>query len=168
MYIPKKYKSAYEAVKKGDIDDLKKHLKDGSDIDEQGLNGNTLLHYAASGDRYRIAALLIERKADINARNRLGETPLHLSACNNGKEILEMLISNGADVNARDAAGWTPLHSAALSMKEPVEIMEVLIEKGADVNAKDFTGKTPLYVAEKQFGKRSRTIGFLRSHGGEY
>jgi len=150
----------YEAAESGDIEAVKQHLADGTDIELKCTGcGSTALGHAAKHGHNEIAELLIENGADVSAKSESGGTPLHLAALMGHKEIAELLIAKGADVNAKSEDGWTPLHYVA--GEEHKEVVELLIAKGGDVNTKDDGGMTPLDFAEGELAD------LLRKHGGK-
>ena len=100
--------SIHDVVLDGNIEAVKQHIADGTDVNAKNKYGRTPLHRAASLGRREIAGLLIANGADVNA-NSYGWTPLHNAASWGRKEIVELLIAGGADVNAKDNAGTTPL-----------------------------------------------------------
>ena len=155
----------YEAAESGDIEAVKQHLADGTDIELKCTGcGSTALGHAAKYGHNEIAELLIENGADVDAKDEDGSTPLHLAALMGRKEIAELLIENGADVNAKAMDGGTPLHYAATK-----EIAELLISKGADVNAKNEKGEAPLDWANDPNwpNDTAKTANLLRKHGGK-
>ena len=90
-------------------------------------NGETALHFAASGDRIEIVKLLLDGRAAPNARTvpgmktyafwrdaRVrGETPLHRAAAFGSPEVIQLLLDVGADPTIRDANKDTPLSWAS-------------------------------------------------------
>jgi len=155
----------YEAAESGDIEAVKQHLADGTDIELKCTGcGSTALGHAAKYGHNEIAELLIENGADVDAKDEDGSTPLHLAALMGYKEIAELLIAKGADVNAKkDDGSWTSLHSAAMTGSN--EIVGLLIAAGADVNAKDAYGRTPLDWAIVD--NHTEIADLLRKHGGK-
>ena len=92
----------YEAAESGDIEAVKQHLADGTDIELKCTGcGSTALGHAAKYGHNEIAELLIENGADVSAKSLKGLTPLHYAAANGHKEIAELLIAKGADVNGK-------------------------------------------------------------------
>ena len=103
----------YEAAESGDIEAVKQHLADGTDIELKCTGcGSTALGHAAKYGHNEIAELLIENGADVSAKDESGGTPLHLAALMGHKEIAELLIAAGAEVNAKTKRGETPLDLA--------------------------------------------------------
>jgi len=69
----------------------------GANINQQNVNGNTLLHSAARGYLFewgpKIVKILLERGADINIRNNEGMTVLDEAQDNDEREIIELLTA---------------------------------------------------------------------------
>jgi len=122
--------SIHDVVLDGNIEAVKQHIADGTDVNAKNKYGRTPLHRAASLGRREIAGLLIANGADVNA-NSYGWTPLHNAASWGRKEIVELLIAGGADVNAKDNAGTTPLDWA----KNKSEIADLLRKHGGKTGA---------------------------------
>ena len=69
----------FDAVKKGDIEAVRKHLAAGADVnakDDQGYNLETPLHKAAFWGNTEIIEFLIAKGAEVNVKNKDGKTPL--------------------------------------------------------------------------------------------
>ena len=124
----------YEAAESGDIEAVKQHLADGTDIELKCTGcGSTALGHAAKHGHNEIAELLIENGADVSAKSLKGLTPLHYAAANGHKEIAGLLIEKGADVKAKDEGGKTPL-DVAIQFKE-LEIINLLRVIGGKTGA---------------------------------
>jgi ankyrin repeat protein len=181
----------YRAIQAGDLDQIKRHLFWGTDVNQPDPEGDLPLHVAARRGRVVIVRELMDHGAEVNAKNRLGQTPLYV-ALSHGKtqvaQVLEdagasdepqqllfglveakvtdrdslaFLIQRGADINGRNAAGEAPLHSAAASGS--VLLVKRLIDEGADVNRLDAQGRTPLTIAERH--NDPDVIALLRRFG---
>ena len=165
----------YRAVENGDLDQLKRHIHWGTDINARDRDGNMPLHVAAAKGRWFIAKLLIENGAAIDALNRKGDTPLWEALLNGNaklaelliqhgagfdpntllqrvardgvadKDVIEFLTAHGAAIDTRNADGDTPLHVAIAGGHRL--LTRFLILAGADVNAHDSQGRTPLQIA---------------------
>ena len=96
--------SFVDAVQKGDIEAVKKHL-------DSGVSVNV---------RVETYSLLIGSTGTT--------TPLHQAAYYNRKEIAELLISKGGDVNAFSQIAWTPLDVAI--KRQHSEIADLLLKHG--------------------------------------
>jgi len=131
-------KSLPQAAKDGDIEQVKKLIAQGADINEKGKYGRNALHAACCyKDRGTIIRLLIDHGANVNARDGVESTPLHFAARYADKQTVELLLSKGADVNAKNRKkGRTPLFEAMTSPAEGrKEVVEILVAKGAKVSA---------------------------------
>jgi ankyrin repeat protein len=154
----------YEAAESGDIEAVKQHLADGTDIELKCTGcGSTALGHAAKHGHNEIAELLIENGADVSAKSLKGLTPLHYAAVNGHKEIAELLIAKGADVYAKSEGGETPLVYAVAEGQE--EVVDLVIAAGTDVNTKDGFGDTSLDWAI--LFKQTKIANLLRKHGGK-
>ena len=157
----------WTAAYDGDIQAVKQHLVDGTDVNAKDDDGWTPLQDAATFGHKEIVELLITKGADVNAKTEDGETPLHTAVSNDHKEIIELLIDKGADVNAKAEFGETPLHAAVSN--DHKEIAERLIKEGADVNAVAmddvFSEQTPLDAANKY--NQGAVAVLLRKYGGK-
>jgi ankyrin repeat protein len=165
----------YRAIHSGDLDQIKRHIYWGTDLNQTDPQGENPLLVAARHGRLIIARELLKNGADPNARNRAGETPLQVAlsegktqlagvlfdegAADDPQELLfalaragvddrdslGLLIQRGAQVNAKDEAGLTPLHIAVVDGRHL--LLKRLIDLGADVNIPDDGGRTPLAIA---------------------
>jgi len=160
------------AVELGNIEAVKQHLNDGTEVNAKGGTGRTPLHWAAIEGHKEIAELLIAEGADVNAKTNDGKTPLdeainpfynkteianllhkhggkhgtiHSAAGGGDIEAVKKFLATGADVNVKDKRGFTPLHWASISGHK--EAVELLINNGANVNAIKGGGGTPLSYA---------------------
>lgn len=167
----------YRAIHGGDLDQIKRHIHWGTDINQADPQGEKPLHVAARRGRLIIARELLDNGADPNAENGSGETPLQVAltegktqlanvlieegATDSPQELLfalvragvddrdslELLTKRGADVDARDQSGVTPLH---ISVSDSRRLLtKRLIDLGANVDIPDDDGRTPLSIAMK-------------------
>jgi ankyrin repeat protein len=181
----------YRAIHAGDLDQIKRHLYWGTDVNRPGADGDYPLHVAARTGRVIIARELLEQEADVNARNAAGQTPLQVALAEgktqlagvlveagaaddlqgllfllaqsgvSDRDSLEFLASRGVDVNARNDAGATPLHLAVSNNR--LLVAKRLIGLGADVNATDGDGRTPLAIATAE--GRADIVALLEPFG---
>ena len=117
-------------------------IDSGSDVNNIGWDGGTVLHRAAHYECPDMVKLLIDKGINIHIKNQWGRTALHAAARRCCKNVTALLISKGADPNATTKEGWTPLRVAAKSGHK--EMIKLLIAKGASKEIKDKDGKTPL------------------------
>ena len=151
----------HDAVKSGDVQSVRKHLKRGYDpnsIDLESFyhaDGPMLLTVAEFCSReevygskqispkyVEIAEMFLKVGADVDGHDSKGYTPLAFATNLGCTDLARFLIESGADVNAKDYRDYTVLHTAAASYL--YEICELLIAKGANVNARDVDGLTPI------------------------
>ena len=138
-----KAESLHDASRDGDIERVRALIDAGSDLDEQGDNGQTALNTAILEGHASVAVLLIDRGADVGAKNEGGFTALHAAAYVNAFEVAELLLDRGA--NPDGGAGSTPLYLA--SQKGHLEVIELLLAKEADPTIATADGITPLHEA---------------------
>lgn len=127
--------SIHAATRAGNVEDIKRLLADGADVNAIE-NGLAPVHIAASGGNVEIAALLINGGANVKAMTMHGWTPLHYAVWNGNLKILELLIDSGAIARLQDANSmvsipggmvqglFTPLELAL--RKEFTEIADLL------------------------------------------
>lgn len=181
----------YRAIHVGDLDQIKRHIYWGTDLNRPGPNGDFPLHVAARNARVVIARELLANGANVDVRNDEGRTPLqvaliegktqvaqellHHGAAGNPQSLLllfaregvtdrdslEFVVQRGADVNAADDTGSAALHIAV--ERDNMLLVKRLVDLGADVNIVDDQGRTPLATAEAK-GNRDITA-LLISYG---
>ncbi len=140
-----------------DYELIKLLISKGADVNMQGYNGITALHWAVKYNDLKIAKLLLENGADINISNDYNG-PIRTSTISGtilqvainysqSNEIVQFIIGNGAKLNIKDSQGNTELHLVAL--KGNTEQTRILIEHGIDLSAKNNFNRTALYYAAK-------------------
>ncbi|MHC4205530.1 MAG: ankyrin repeat domain-containing protein [Planctomycetota bacterium] len=161
----------FEAIKKGDIKQVKKLIAQGADLNEKDKKGWTPLHYAGWYGQGEVAKALIAKGANVNATDSSGKTPLHVGVRFGARYIRELLIAKGITVDVRDNSGNTPLHVAARWWPVGQNVLELLVVNGADVNARNDKGETSLHLATpwRNTIKQRRDIAaaFLLANGAE-
>jgi ankyrin repeat protein len=165
----------YRAIHIGDLDQIKRHLYWGTEINQAGPDGDYPLHVAARKGRVVIARELLQKGAAVNQANEDGRTPLQVAliagktqlarvlvaegakddpqgllfllveAGVSDRDSLEFVVGLGADVDAANEAGARALHRAVAN--DHLLVVKRLIALGADINATDGEGRTPLAIA---------------------
>ena len=137
-----------DAAQRGDLDAVRRLLRDGADVNAAQGDGMTALHWAAERGDLALGEVLLYAGARVDAGTRIGHyTPLHLAARAAHEPVVKLLLQAGSDPGARTTnSGASPLHLAAASGDPGV--VATLAESGADVNAHESAwGQTPLIFA---------------------
>lgn len=150
-----------EAVRSGDMAELKRLLAAGGNVHTSDHRGNTLLHMAAQSGRCADIELLLENGARVGSRDDGGSTPLHAALTNCHTEAVKLLVEKGANVNARNKNGRTPIFPAAKCGN--LELVKFLVDKGARIPT---TGFTPLHAAARGY-QNTAVVGFFLDSGVE-
>jgi len=162
--VATKYQRIFEAAEAGDLDDIKKHLSRGVDIDLGDADGVTALHFAAWEGHKGVVEFLLAKGADANTKDSDGETALMGALEFEQVEIAKTLLDKGAKLNAQNDDGKTPLYIAAeWGHKAQTEMAEMLLAKGANPNVASNTGATPIQAALHR--NDTDFVELLREHG---
>lgn len=138
-----------QAAHRGNLDDLKKIINVGADVNYFNLFGNTPLHVAIEGGQIDCIRILLAEGADSNAhKNDRGRNPAYevrqdiliykgtplQAACEDSRlDIVEILVASGTDVNKYYAGEMPPLAMAA--WRGDMAIVNLLLGYSAHVNA---------------------------------
>ncbi len=137
----------------GDIEEVKRAINIGIEIDELGSGGYTALMAAAYYGHKKVVKTLLEAGANPNLLSDddglgMGMTALMLVAgsffAHNRQAIVKLLLSGGADVNQQGTRGRTAIFYAALAGSGYRDCVETLIAAGANLDLRDDRGHTVL------------------------
>ena len=145
--INERYRNALllEAVRLEKLDECKRLLDAGADVNTRNERKSTPLITAARCGKSEICKMLLDAGADVNAINNNSWTPL-ITAADCGKtEICKLLIEAGADMNAQNNDGDTALIAAAGCGR--TRVCKLLIDAGADVEIQNKKGRSALLAA---------------------
>lgn len=176
--------SLERAVQIGDLEQIGRHIRWGSDLSQPDERGDTPLHVAARAGQVATVRELASHGARLDARDAQGRTPLELALIHgktqaaaallaagaaldpqaalwnlvqtgvSDRDSFDFLIRRGADPDQPDDRGQSPLHRA-VSLGH-LETVRRLLSRGAQVNRPDGAGRTPLDLALKLAGPRGR------------
>jgi ankyrin repeat protein len=99
--------------RRGHLDNVKKLLDKGVDVNDKDKYGTTSLSLAAKNGHEEIVELLLRKGADVNVKNNAGHTSLQMSARQGHTEIITLLLKNGALLHRHEKYGCVALGMAA-------------------------------------------------------
>jgi len=167
VQLAQKTKSLFEAVKKGDIEQVKKLILEGADLNTKDRRNRTTLHYAARHGYRDIGELLISKGANVNAAGPGYLTPLYYAAQYGHRDIAELLIIAGADLDAKEPPWFTPLqHAVRHGHRDMAELLHfaALYDRRelAELFAKNKVIKPNIHVSAR-LGKLTEVKAFLEN-----
>lgn len=151
------YTAAMMAAEQEDLEQLKKFLDCGYDVNYQNAPGTTLLMYCAGLDWPHGVQLMLEYGANPSIKDKDGRTALFYATSYHivcYDESIDYLLEYGADINAVDNEGNTALLAIADKEIEGDETHLALIWRGIDVNIRNKSGQTALSIAKQHGHKR--------------
>ena len=165
-----------EAVRNGNLRQVKKLLIRGANVNYEDISGNTPLNLAAERKNARMVKLILDMgkgKVDVNKKNERGQTPL-LNAIwgfetADKVRIVKMLLENlNTDRNTESLDATTPLRLAIAN--NPNVLRMLLKDPRVKMNKVNRDGKTPLGVAycwdiNNSLGNRFKTLAMLKRSG---
>jgi ankyrin repeat protein len=123
------------------LDSLKALLDAGADPLQPGMDGDTVVHFAAKANDPAYLDALLARGVDPNVGNAItGAGPLSAALMGEAEPQFRALLKAGADPNRADRMGNTALHVAG-QINEPARALD-LLEAGADPQARNAQGVT--------------------------
>ncbi len=138
----------YNAASGGDLENVRRLLKMGAEVNFRSPDNLTPLHIAAFSGHTEIVRLLLASGADKEGAKKgsadLARTPLIFAVEQGHAEVVSTLIDAGANVNYVGTGGFAALNFAAEGGF--VEIARLLLENNADPNNKDVSDP-PLFYA---------------------
>lgn len=117
------------ACKKGDLDEVKRLVARGANVNESDFGGFTCLHEAALVGNTEIVKFLILQGADVNKQALEAgdsETPLMDAAENKHIETVKVLLENGADPHICNVDGYSALTKLYQLQSEDEDYMDVI------------------------------------------
>lgn len=152
------------AVTSGDVEEVKKLLAKGADINHQNVDGLTALHQACIDENYDLVNFLVDHGARLDIRDNEGWSALHAAASCGSVEIAQCLIDHGADVSAVNNEGELPLDLAEEEDMEDL-LTDEIERLGIDVDqARGLEERVMLEDA--QSWTNSKTINEIKDKSG--
>lgn len=137
----RKRSGVYKAAEEGNLEQIKKFIESGVDLNQRDEFGHTPLELAAFGEHANAAKILLEAGA-MSSSYLLEEVLLHDDA-----ETAIVLIEGGVTVNSKFEDGDTVLMMASASGL--LSVARKLVAVGADVNAVNRHGSFALLNAAR-------------------
>lgn len=134
----------------GDLEQMKKMLDDGVDVDTVVPGDGTALIGAARGRQLQMVEFLLAHHADPDLEARGDGNPLIAAAAMGEADIVEVLLNAGADRDAIIPGDENPLMQAA--WHGHADVVRLLLARGADANVgawADGELRTPLRLARR-------------------
>lgn len=145
--------SLLRAVKASDVDQVRRLIAQGADVNATDAAGDAPLVMAAYLGQVEITSLLLEAGASLTAVDPgMKATALHAAAYAGRTDAARLLIEYGIDVDAQGPFnGYTALHDAI--WQNNVETARLIVEAGANLSLRNHDGQTPLEMAKAR-GRR--------------
>ncbi|MBB6482439.1 ankyrin repeat domain-containing protein [Spirochaeta isovalerica] len=151
------------AVRKGDIEEIRKFLADGGDPDTIDKDGNALIHIAVQYGRADSLDVLLQAGADANMKNADGNTAAILAAGSDRRDMIDILIRYGGDMRTRGRRSVSTLMLAA--SKGNVSLMDILLKLGVPIEGTDDDGRSALFYSISAAGPEA--LSFLLDKGAD-
>lgn len=98
---------------KGDVEGVRRALKEGATINVRDNRGRTALLIATHDNNVALARVLIAAGADVNVKDNIGDSPFLYAGAEGRDDILRMTLEAGADLKSVNRFGGTALIPAA-------------------------------------------------------
>ena len=121
----------HAAITAQDLNQVRKLLREGIDVNQKDNDGDTPLHLASAMGQLETVRLLIENGAEVDLQDGWdlrGRTPLHRAVIGGHIDVIRVLVRAGADVNAKRWDGYSALSWA--KARNQSDIVTLLKELG--------------------------------------
>lgn len=152
-----------EAVRDGDIDELKAALVRGASLDARDKMGSPALFVALQFGQHDAFEFLIENGARVKSKDRAGDTLVTLLAGTRLTHLSALILEAGGDPDRLGANREPAIIIAARAGQ--ADMVQLLLDWDADYDATDLTGRTALAIAEQ---RRDPVIADMLRAAGAY
>ncbi len=129
----------------GRIEEIKKLIADGVDVNAANEDGLTALHNAMTWMPHlqdkkflEITKLLVENGANVNAVTIDNESPLYMAALEGFYDVVVYLHKNGAKIDVALDSGFNPIHEIAKKLPgRPMDFKLIIERNGKKVEISD-------------------------------
>ena len=158
----KKDTCIYGAIQQGNLCQLRRYLREESQVNLVDQEGTTPLILACELGHSEMVKLLLDADADPTAADNSKLTPLHQAAGGGHMKCCSQLLRTQASfmIDTQDLWGYTPLHRAVINQHD--KVTELLLSHGCSVNLPDEKKRVPLHVAAS-YGNMS-AVSVLSKH----
>ena len=156
---PEADRALFDAASDGNIEDVRKHLDAGANVNAKDNDGLTPLHlhldsyYGHAPDKATVK-ILIKNGADINARSKNGFTPLDVAILVERRKKLDNEISDL--LRSKGAKSGTETSLLVAASLGDVQSIKKLLKAGSDINKPTSSGSTLLHIAAS-YGHKNAT-----------
>lgn len=114
------------AAFEGNVEEIRRHVAHGSNLNEKSPDGSRPLIAAAAFNQLEAVKALVEGGADLNLTNNEGSTALYGAAFLCRTEVVQVLLDAGADKSIRNNAGSTALESVEGPFEDAKPIYDIV------------------------------------------
>ncbi|XP_048251277.1 ankyrin repeat domain-containing protein 50-like [Haliotis rufescens] len=134
----------HDASRDGNLEEVKRLLSLGVDVNCTGGGSWTPVMEAAGGGHRDVVELLVSKGADVSLVDEYGDNILHYACMGGHFETVKFVLSlHVVDINSRGWRSMTPVMRAA--DKGHRDMVEFLVSEGADVSLVDEDGDNTLH-----------------------
>jgi ankyrin repeat protein len=134
-----------EAAGAGRLDDVRRLLRDGADVDARGTGGRTAVTAAAANEHVEVVRALVDAGADVDLQADDRSNPLLLCGENGNVALLREVLRGDPDLGATNRYGGVALIPA--SDRGHVDMVRALLGTEIDVDHVNRLGWTALLEA---------------------
>jgi len=147
--------SVLVAVRYRLMEEIKKLIERGADVNAKDNEGQTPLYAAIWSGDANMVELLLDKGANIEIKDSYGQTPLDVAVRYSQKDILKLLVARGAEVPSIQVAAYIG----------DLGRVKAFLGRGIDINAKDTRNLTALQYAAEEGHKE--VVDLLLANGAD-